>query len=275
MQKQFEALGHLWQTVMKDPKIELPVMIPYVVKEGLTREAWQVKTDKQETMLIAWPKDAPFRAGITVQGKPEGKLDTKTCTPLLEGFANDLTVDEVKPWSSGVEAYFTAFRNEDKQALCFYNPLYFRDKQDLTPGVRQSFVVSGLASALRRGLLDDMHVTKGPLFENYIASWLEENPGSSRHEAPQLSIDLRGERILIPSDFPGNYQMRCPISTVDTCQFADELIYVLGIELGLNTENPLRFILYAPEKICHNITPKVGDEIDALIWLQARVVDSE
>jgi len=273
MQKIFEGLGHLWLTVMKDPRQEIPVMIPYVLREGVTREAWQVKTEKLETITMVWPQEGSFRAAVTLQGPPDGKLKPKSCAPLLDGVVNDLTVDDIEPWASGVEGNISAFRNEGAKPIWFYNPLLARDKGALTPGVRQSFVISALATGLRRGLLDDMNITQGSMYEEYAAKWLSENPEASRLDVPQLSIDLRGARILMPSDAHGNYQVRCPISSLDECQFADEAVYLLGVEFGLETENPLRFVIYAPKRICNNIEPKVGDEIDAIIWLQGRIID--
>ena len=55
-------------------------------------------------------------------------------------------------------------------------------------------------------------------------------------------------------------------------QFGEEKIYMLIVEFGLNTPSPLRFPLYAPERVC-KIVPKAGDEIDAIIWLQGRIID--
>ena len=52
----------------------------------------------------------------------------------------------------------------------------------------------------------------------------------------------------------------------------NEKIYMLIVEFGLNTPNPLRFPLYAPERVC-KIVPQAGDEIDAIIWLQGRIID--
>ena len=46
----------------------------------------------------------------------------------------------------------------------------------------------------------------------------------------------------------------------------NEKIYMLIVEFGLDTPNPLRFPLYAPERVC-KIVPQAGDEIDAIIWL--------
>ena len=39
----------------------------------------------------------------------------------------------------------------------------------------------------------------------------------------------------------------------------NEKIYMLIVEFGLNTPNPLRFPLYAPERVC-KIVPQAGDE---------------
>ena len=66
--------------------------------------------------------------------------------------------------------------------------------------------------------------------------------------------------------------MKSKVVLLPCREYDEEKIYMLIVEFGLNTPNPLRFPLYAPERVC-KIVPKAGDEIDAIIWLQGRIID--
>lgn len=244
MSNHFEGLGKTWLTLLNDPEKEVPAVVMQVMKEGKTRDCWQRKDSKEETMVLAWPVETGFRAGVTVHGNAGDQLRPVSTYPLLEG-ANPL-------W--------------------FYSPFLFRDRENLTPGVRHTFLIAGLAYGLRRALLDEMTITEGVEYERYVAEWLAQNPGKTRLDVPQLTVDLRGARIVVPGDVASEYQIRVPVTSVEEMHIQNEKIYMLIVEFGLNTPNPLRFPLYAPERVC-KIVPQAGDEIDAIIWLQGRIID--
>lgn len=272
MSNHFEGLGKTWLTLLNNPQQELPAVIMDVMKEGKTRGCWQRKDAKTETMVLAWPAETAFRAGVTLHGKAEKEIRPVSAYPLLEGAANDMTVEETYAWKNGTEGEVAACCNEGASALWFYSPFFYRDREDLTPGVRHTFLIAGLALGLRRALLDEMTVTEGPDYERYAAEWLAHHPGATRHDVPQLTVDLKGARILMPGEITSEYQIRVPVTSVEEMTFRDEKVYMLIVEFGLNTLNPLRFPLYAPERVC-KIVPKAGDEIDAIIWLQGRIID--
>ena len=192
--------------------------------------------------------------------------------PLLEGAPNDMTVNETYLWQNETEGEVSATCNEGANPLWFYSPFLFRDRENLTPGVRHTFLIAGLAYGLRRALLDEMTITEGVEYERYVAEWLAQNPGKTRLDVPQLTVDLRGARIVVPGDVASEYQIRVPVTSVEEMHIQNEKIYMLIVEFGLNTPNPLRFPLYAPERVC-KIVPQAGDEIDAIIWLQGRIID--
>ncbi len=274
MNKRYENLGEKWFALLDNPEKDAFALMPRVVKDGGTRETWSVKKDDSETVLMAWPADTPLRAGLILRGKPEKHLDPVSMLPLLEGLPHDLTVEEVHPWSNGVVAYVGACRNEGALPLFFCDPLYFRDARMLsTPGVRQTFLLAGMAYGVRRALLDEMTITEGPEYEAHAKAWMEQHPGSARTDVPQLKIDLRGKAIFMPGDMPGNYQLRAPLASVDEVEFDGRKIYMLRALLGEETPSPIALLIYASEKICKNYVPKQGDEIDALLWLQGRLLD--
>lgn len=273
MSNHYEGLGDKWVSLLADPPKELPEMMVWVLDKGVTRAAWQVSTPKKETVMVVCPQDAELRSAVTMTGKPGETLKPVCVVPFLEGLPNDLTVEEVRPWKTETEAYVAACRNEGANPIWFHEPLYFRDKDALTPGVRHTFKLAALAYGVRRALLDEMTITEGPQYEAFCAEWLAQNPDKTRLDVPQLTASLAGARIMQPGEYFGDYQLRAPIDAVEETTFADQFkVYKLFIRLGLNTENPLDLVVYAPETTC-KLTPAVGDEIDALIWLQGRIID--
>jgi len=273
MTKHSESLGDQWLCLLDDPAQELPGMLLAIGQDGGTREAWKRVTPQQETMILAFPPDVPIRGAAVIQGAPEGEMKARTVCPLLEGLPNDMTIVEVHPWKNGVEGAVAARRNEDADPIWFYTPFLFRDREDLTPDVRQTILLAGLAYGLRRALVDELTITHGPNYEQHAADWLAENPGKTRLDVPQLKVPLAGARMLQGGARFCEYQLRAPITSVETVNFGPETVYILRLIFGLNTENPLEFPLYASARVCKNYEPLEGDEIDAYIWMQGRLLD--
>jgi len=274
MDKRYEALGEKWLPLVDNPEKNAMALIPKVINEGGTREIWNTSDEKTETMMMAWPKECPLRIGVIMHGRKGEKLTPVTVLPLLEGLAQDMTIEEVHPWSNGACAYVAAARNEDATPLWFQTMFYYRDKEMLsTPGVRQTILLAGMAYGIRPALLDELTVTEGPNYEKFAAEWLEKNPGKTRLDVPQLKVSLRGQSILMPGPGPGDYQLRAAITAVQEADMEGRKIYILPFQLGMDTPAPLTLGLYVTERACNGYVPKVGDEIDALLWLQGRLVD--
>lgn len=273
MRTHLETLGDKWHTLLKDPQSELPGLAYTVASEGGTRPSWQYSHKNIDTMLLGFPPEATLRGAVIVTGTHGESLEPKTVFPLMEGLPNDMTVEDVHVWKNGIEGDTAAMRNEGAEPVWFYNPLLFRDRTNLTPGVRHTFLLSALCMGLRPALLDEMTISQGPLYEEHAAEWLQENPGASRLDVPQLKVPLSGARILVPGAYRCDYQIRVPITSVQETQFGEQTVYMLHVEFGLNTPNPLDIMLYAPKNVCHNVEPKAGDEVDAYVWMQGRIID--
>lgn len=270
----FEGLGDQWGVLVGDPAALMPQIVATVLHAGGMRPSWQRRDGKDEYVLMAWPEKEPARAAVLMHGRSGEKLKPATAVPLLEGLPNDLTVDSVHVWERGMEAHVAVMMLEGRNPMWFYDPLYFRDREDLTPGVTHTFLISGLAYGVRRALLDEMTITRGPHFEAYAATWREEHPDADTLDMPPLKVKLAGKHMIMPGRNFCEYQMRATVLSVESTRLDKEDIYIIRLQFGFEDRPPLDVAVYAPRRVCvKGYEPKAGDEIDAYVWLQGRIAD--
>jgi hypothetical protein len=269
-----EGLGQAWIAVTGgNPADVVPQVVGTVLHLGGTRPRWQWKRDGQECVFMAWPSDQPIRAGVLMRGEEGEKLKPASAVPLLEGLPNDLCVEDVHPWKDGCGADVSVLMIEGRNPMWFYDPFYDRDRADLTPGVTHTFLLAGLAYRLGKALLDEMTLTSGPRFEAYASAWLEANPGKSRLDVPPMKLRI-GSHLIFPGRFFCEYQVRAPIERIDECALEKMPVKALCLRFPFEDRPPMLLPVYAPQVVLGKYEPKVGDVIDAYIWLQGRITDA-
>lgn len=271
-----EGLGDQWYVLVGNPARVMPQIIGTVIQSGGTREVWQRKDLDREYVMLAWPADEPLRAAVVISGEPEGDLKPITASPLLEGLPNDLEVDSVYAWENKAAANIAVLVEEGRNPMWMYTPVYFRDREALTPGVVHTFLVAGLAYGLRHALLDNITITNGPQFVAHSKIWLAENEGKSKLDVPPIKINVAGSSIIMPGNNYCEYQVRCPIVSVAHTKLDKVEVYMLHLRFEFKSRSPLDIMIYAPTTVCADAyVPKAGDEIDAYVWLQGRIIDHE
>ncbi|MGE9984664.1 hypothetical protein [Desulfovibrio sp. SGI.169] len=270
----FEGLGDAWAVLTgQNPAAIMPQVAGTVLHAGGTRPAWQWKRGGRDHVLMAWPKDQPARASVLMAGEEGGKLVPVSVAPLLEGLPNDLTVEKVHPWESGLGANVAVSMIEGKNPMWFFDPLYGRDHDDLTPGVTHTFLLAGLAYGLRKALLDEVTITQGPRFEAYAEAWLAENPGKARLDVPPLKVEVAGRHLIMPGRRFCEYQLRAVIEEVQDCRLEKMPLKILYLSFPFETREPMRLALYVSQMTLGDFEPEKGQEVDAYVWLQARIID--
>ena len=170
----FEGLGLQWGVLLGGmPQQLMPQVVATVLKAGGTRPAWRWNVNKTDFYLMAWPKDEPVRACVVMAGPEGDKLHPLDAFPMAEGLPNDAKVAETHPWKVGVGGNVAVTMTEGRSPMWFYDPVFERDYDMLTEGVTQTFLLSGVCLSIRKALLDDITITKGPQFEVYAQDWLE------------------------------------------------------------------------------------------------------
>lgn len=269
-----EALGQPWAVLVGDPRAVMDQIVGTVLHDGRTRASWQFTNGRgQEHVLMAWPADQPVRAGVIVCGEAGKELKPRSAMPILEGLPNDLMVDGVHAWHSGVEAEVAVVMQEGRNPMWFYTPTYYRDAQELTPGVTHTFVLAGLAYGVRKALVDDITITQGPQYEAYAAAWLEANAGKERADVPPLKVNMAGKKMIMPGRVFGEYQLRTTVLGVQACTLDKLDITMLRVAFEFEDRPPLQLMIYAPKPLLAGYEPAEGDEIEAYVWLQGRIID--
>lgn len=271
-----EGLGDAWVALTGlNPAAIMPQVVATVLKEGGTRPPWQWRRGGREHVLMAWPEDQPVRAAVLVEGEEGGKLTPVTAVPLLEGLPNDLEVEAVQPRAEGLGADVAVTMMEGENPMWFFDPLYGRDKDDLTPGITHTFWLAGLALGIRKALLDELTITQGPQYEAHAAAWLEEHPGASRLDVPPLKIPMTGKRAIMPGRRFGEYQVRNVVERVEDFRLEKMDVKALYLNFPFEDRAPLRLALYASKFVLGDYVPEEGDEIEAYVWLEGRIIDLE
>ncbi len=268
------GLGAPWAVLLGgDPAQYMPAVVGTVLHDGGTRPAWRWTGRGTDYVLMAWPKEEPVRAAVLVAGPQGEKLRPVDAFPLLQGLANDLTVERVEPWKEGRGADVACVVEEGRNPMWFFDPLYSRDRDDLTPGVLQTFLVAGLALNLRRALLDELSITKGPYFEAHAEQWLAEHPDARRLDVPPLKIPMAGKHLIMPGRLFGEYQLRATVEEVADTRLDRMEVKILYLRFPFQEREPLLLPVYASKAVLKDYEPKAGDEVDAYVWLQGRVID--
>lgn len=270
-----EGLGDAWAVVLgRNPAALMPQVVSTVLHEGGTRPAWQWKRGGKEYVLMAWPREESLRASVLMRADEEGgQLRPCDAVPLLEGQPNDLTVESVHPWESGSGADVAVSMIEGKNPMWFYDPLYIRDKDDLTPGITHTFTLAGLCFAVRKALLDDVTITQGPQYEAYAADWLAAHPDKGRMDVPPLKVSMKGRRMIMPGRRFCEYQIRAEVEEVRQGTLEQMPITLMYLRFPFDEREAMLLPVYASKMVLKDYEPKAGDEIDAYIWLQGRVID--
>lgn len=269
-----ESIGDVWLVLTgQNPRHIMPQVVATVIDQGGTRPPWQWKNGSREYVLLAWPQDQPIRAAVLLAGETGAKLKPVSAFPLLEGLPNDLLIDDVHPRREGEGADVAAEMLEGKNPMWFFDPLYPRDREDLTPGVMHTFWLAGVGLTIRKALLDHITVTQGDHFAQYAQAWLAENPDKKSADVPPLKIEIRDKHIIMPGRHFGEYLIRCVIEDIEDWQFEKMPVKALYITFPFEHRPPLKLVIYASKFVLRDYEPQKGEEIEAYVWLEGRIID--
>lgn len=183
-----------------------------------------------------------------------------------EGIDTELVVESVDRWDNGIEGLVTAHA-PDGGILSFFDPLFFLDKDQLKAGEERLFTVAALAYALRKSERTSIVIDQGPLAEIEREGQLRDNPSS---EPPSsVTVSLSGMAALMPrGEYPDDADARFTIEEVSVFRVAERpFIRLTGIVMRLDGRD-VRLAVYVAEETLEGYEPQVGDDVEAILWIQ-------
>ena len=84
---------------------------------------------------------------------------------------------------------------------------------------------------------------------------------------------MKGRRMIMPGRRFCEYQLRGEVEEVRQGNLENMPVTLLYLRFPFEQREPMLLPVYATKMVLGEYEPKAGDEIDAYVWLQGRVID--
>ncbi|OPY08338.1 MAG: hypothetical protein A4E67_00991 [Syntrophaceae bacterium PtaB.Bin038] len=218
---------------------------------------------ESEVVGLRYPADPLGFLGLVVAR--DGRREMWTAFPHAEGRSRStLIVERIEPEGNGIEAVIHVGM-PDAGGFSVSDPLYFLDKDHLEEGREAAFRLSAVAYGLRK--CEPVSLTGGPLFEMLREEYLEENPDRDPAEVTAIPISVAGTACLFPEE-DADAQVMFRVDEVYTFDCGRPVTRLSGVVMRSGEDRELRIDVYASAPALDGYVPRVGDEVQAVVWMQ-------
>ena len=92
-------------------------------------------------------------------------------------------------------------------------------------------------------------------------------------DVPPLKVSMKGRRMIMPGRRFCEYQIRGEVEEVRQGHLEQMPVTLMYMRFPFDGRAPMLLPIYASKMVLKDYEPQPGDEIDAYVWLQARVID--
>jgi hypothetical protein len=274
--------GDHWQAVEKDSDIFIDTMLPLIFKEGtpvgqntFSHTLEEVEGNKEGVVHgYQYPDpDSPVSLLVLVAtGLREGIHDLWSAYPVCsERGCYRMQVYEVRPRPNGVEGTVEAALPEG-ESIIFFDPFFFLNKERYQEDEDIEVAFSALAYRLETFELDEEEIAERTALELLRRKMIEEH----------LYVD-----VVTPTTLPLTAERAADYYPCDGAEDSAKIEFYIEEAIPLAcigrifwrmtgvimraVDTELRIDVYASEQVLDGYTPKVGDNVVALVWVQGRL----
>ena len=189
--------------------------------------------------------------------------------PLLIGINNEVKLKEDYCWENGGEGEFAVEAGDDK-VINFFDPFYVVDKAYFKIDKIQTISLAGLAYSLEKLEEKEFVIDKGEFYNVSRDEFLKENPDKTEKdfEPPVVKLEADHFRMLIPKQYACEYEIAAQIESIKYFKILGEEIAQLKVNFEHSeNEKSLYCNIYASKHVLGKYKPKIGDGINAIVWL--------
>jgi hypothetical protein len=190
-----------------------------------------------------------------------------------EGATHALIVDEVTVEEGDVEAVVTARWSADGGCVWFFDPHHFAMPERYVPGIRNEFVLAGLAYVLTPASFETVEVTHGDLLARHRQQLVAEDPTIDPETITSVPISFKEASFMFPRpNYPEDAEFMTTIDRIDEFEFLGlRFLRIWAAFSRTEDGDPLRLPVYVSPHVLGDYRPKVGDRIEGVMWLQGRL----
>jgi hypothetical protein len=191
---------------------------------------------------------------------------------LLDGQRYELEVEAVRPWEYGIEGWVEGSLFGEL-SLGLFDTMFFMGSAQLAVGQRVPYEIAALAYQMRPAEPMKFEIAEGPL-------WLWEreerlNRGETAEEASRpVEVCMEDTTIFLP-----NNDERCDeayirglVRRYETVHHDGRKVYRVEVVVGRTDNGDLPLPTYVAERCLEGFVPRIGQAVEALVWIQGRRV---
>ena len=216
-----------------------------------------------QTLVVS---DAPSQSNVFFSSYPV----------ILDGATTPLRIERLEPWEWSIEGWVHASVMNGEASICFFDTLFFADTASLQEGDAVQYELAGLAYLLRPLQQRVFEINAGPLWEMEQQRRLQEGE-SPEYAARPVQVHTTGAAMLLPRDGDAcdDAEFQGVVEAMEVFEHDGQQIYRMELVLMRSDDVEFRLPVYASERVLDGYVPRVGEDVQGVMWLQGRCVGAD
>lgn len=274
--------GNHWEAVENNYSEFIAEILPLICQEGklVGKNAFtHTMEDVPNKVGVAFGleyADTPVNfLALIVGGIEEGSNLLWSGYPVcVEGSDCQLVIDGIKSWENGIEGIIEA-HVADGGMVYFFDPYFFLNKDRYVIGEEVKVKLGALAYMVQKSEQLEIEITEGPMLEIHRQRLLEDDPNADVASITSVPISMDGAAIYFPrGEDQDDAEVRFKVT--DTARFtcADRPFMRLSGMIMRPDSGDISLNVYVSEQVLGEYVPQVGDNVEAVVWMQGYLADS-
>jgi hypothetical protein len=231
------------------------------------------KTALNPIVFVGYPTGNPIQSCVILYvNKDNESLEVQSMYPFMEGTPTKLTITDKYTWENGIEGEILG-EFCDRIEIPFFAPFYYSQFLNIEIGKEYEIFLAGLAYSIENDSGRTFEFDSGAIYEMQLKEFLEKNPNKAKEDFPKVTASMAGCGMFFPQEYFAEISYRGPILSLTEAElfgvkiFKTEIRVAKGISSNSGENSDLIISLYIPENLLNGYNPKIGDDIQGVMWL--------
>ena len=273
--------GNHWEAIEANYAEFIGEMLPKICQEGKLagKNAFTHTMDDVENKvgvvfgLQYLESPISFMALVVSEIEPDSNLFWSGYPVCAEGSSCRLVIDEIRPWDNGIEGTLEA-HVPDGGMVYFFDPYFFLNKDRYVVGEEVMVKLGGLAYMVQKSEQLEISITEGPMLEIHRQRLLDDDPSANVSSITSVPISMDGAAIYFPrGEDQDDAEVRFKVTETARFTCEDRAFMRLSGIVMRSDSGDVCLNVYASEQILGGYVPQVGDNVEAVVWMQGFLAD--